>query len=275
MAQHPIWRGHLRLALVSCPVALYAAHRETENLHFHFLNPKTGHRVNMVTVDAGTREEVKRRDLTKGFEYAKEKYVTMEEADFDRARIESSEILNVNKFVPAASLDPIYYETSYIMVPDGEVGEDVYAVLREAIAKTGRIALSRLVIARRERAVALVPMGRGLVVHTLYEARDLHDVAPLLANVPDAAPDPEMVKLATQLIDRQTGEYDPADVEDRYERRLREVIDAKIAGEESPDAEAAPDQGNVIDLMTALKRSLGKPPAPAKKPAKTPARKRA
>lgn len=264
MALHPIWRGHLRLALVSCPVALYAAHRDTENLHFHYINPATGHRVNMITVDAETREELKRGQLVKGFEFKKDHYVVLEDADFARARIDSSDVLNVTKFVDAASLDPVFFENSYFMVPDGQVGEDVYAVLRQAVVSTGRVALSRLVIARRERAVAVMPMDRGLVLHTLYEARDLNDYAGLFGAVPDGTPDPEMVKLAVQLIERQAGRFDPADMEDRYEKRLREVIAAKVGGgDDDPDETDAPDRSNVIDLMTALKQSLSALPGKA------------
>ncbi len=272
MAQHPIWRGHLRLALVSCPVALYAAHRASENLHFHFINPGTGHRVRMVTTDAETGEELQRRDLVKGYEFKKDTYVVLDDEDFERAKIESSDVLNVAKFVPADSVDPVYYDSSYFVAPDGDVGADVYAVLREAIGEADKIALSRLVIARRERAVAILPLGRGLVLHTLCEPRDLHDWGALFASVPDAVPDPDMVKLAVQLVDRQTKPFDPADMEDRYEARLREVIEAKLAGHpDAADDEDEPDRSNVIDLMTALKRSLGGSPKPTS-PKKTPAR---
>jgi DNA end-binding protein Ku len=131
-------------------------------------------------------------------------------------------------------------------------------VLRDAIASTGKIALSRLVIARREHPIAIMPMGKGLVIHTLHEERDLNDYAGLFDTIPDAKPDPDMIQLATQLIDRQTGEYDPADVEDRYETRLRAMIEAKLKGEGiEPEAEEAPDHSNVVDLMAALRKSLG------------------
>ena len=152
MAEHhqrPIWRGHLRLALVSCPIALYSAHHASAELHFHFINPKTGNRVRMVTLDAGSEKEVERSDLVKGYEFKKDTYVLLDDADFERAKIDSSTVLTIDKFVPADAIDPVYYDTSYYMVPDGEAGQDVYAVLREAIGKTGRVALSRLVIARR------------------------------------------------------------------------------------------------------------------------------
>ena len=258
MAEHPIWRGHLRLALVTCPVALYSTLHESGNLHFHYINPATGNRVRMVTEDAETGEELSRRDLVRGYEFRKNEYVLLDEADFESARIDSSATLNVEKFVPAGAVHPIYFESSYYLVPDGDAGIDVYVVLRDAIRRTGHMALSRLVIARRERAVALLPMDRGMVLHTLHEARDLADPHTLFGAVPDTKPDPEMVRLAVQLIGRQTAEFDAADMEDRYEARLRAVIDAKLRGEGiTPEAAPAADQDNVIDLMQALKRSLG------------------
>ena len=256
--QHPIWRGHLRLALVSCPVALYTARAAAAELHFHFINPKTNNRVRMVTLDAGTSKEVHRGDLVKGYEFEKDSYVLLDDADFESAKIDSSTVLTVDKFVAADAIDPVYYDGSFYMVPDGEAGQDVYVVLRDAIAKTGRVALSRLVMARRERAVALMPLGHGLVMHTLHDEREVHDPEALFAGVPGAKPDPAMVKLATQLIDRQTGRFDLSDMEDRYEARLREVIEAKLRGEERPpEPEPEDNRGNVVDLMAALKRSLG------------------
>jgi DNA end-binding protein Ku len=292
MAARPIWRGHLRLALVTCPIALHNAERSSGSLNFHLINPKTGSRVRMVTLDAGTDEEISRRDLVKGYEFEKDRYVLMEDEDFEKARIESSSTLTVDKFVDLDSIDPLYFDSCYYMVPDGDAGQDVYVVLHDAIAQSKRAALSRLVMARRERAVAIRPMGKGLVLHTLREPRDLYSAEDLFDGIPEEKPDPEMVKLATQLIDRQAAKFEPADTEDRYETRLREVIAAKLQGEGiTPNAPAAPRGDNVIDLMAALKRSLGQEatgkngsqdsphePAPADKPAakrRTATRKRA
>ncbi len=262
---------------------------ERGNLRFHFINPKTGHRVRMITLDAETDEELSRSDLVKGYEFKKDHYLIMNKEDFDSARVESSSTITIEKFVDAESIDPIYYDSSYYLVPDGDAGRDVYVVLREAIAETGRVALSRVVMAGRERTIAIMPMQNGMVVHTLHEERDLNSPKELFDELPAGKPDPEMVKLATQLVDRQTGSYDPADVEDRYETRLRAVIEAKLKGEGlEPEAEEEPDRGNVVDLMAALKKSLGqttdKPKPPPKKaapkaaaatPARKPARKRA
>ena len=276
MAQRPIWRGYLQLALVTCPVAMYAANHDRGSLHFNLINPKTGNRIRMITQDAETGDELTRKDLVKGYEFKKDTYVVLTDEDFESARVESSSTIKVDKFVDIASVDPIYFDASYYLAPDGKAGKDVYAVLRDAITSTGKMALARVVIARRERAVGIMPMGPGLVAHTLHEERDLNNARDVFDDLPTGKSDPEMVRLATQLIERQAGKYDPADVEDRYEARLRDVIDAKLKGEgiEALDDEE-PDRGNVIDLMSALRKSLGnekevaasdeKPSPPSKK----------
>ena len=260
----PIWRGHLRLALVSCPIALYSVVRGSSGLHFHLINPKTGHRIRMVSQDAETEEEVSRGDLVKGYEFEKDRYVLLDDDDFEQARIESSSTLTIGKFVETDSIDPIFFDTSYYVAPDGDAGLDVFVVLRDAIRASGVAALSRVVIARRERAVAIIPSGNGLVCHTLQEPRDLWDAAALWADVAEVKPEADMVALATQLIRRQNGKFQPDDTEDRYEAKLREVIDAKLKGEGiTSEAVAEPDRVNVIDLMAALKASLGQEKAEA------------
>ncbi|NPD68584.1 Ku protein [Lichenicola cladoniae] len=262
MADRPIWRGQLRLALVSCPIALYSVRQPSQELHFHFINPKTGNRVRMVTQDSETDEELSRKDLQRGYEFKKDHYVLLDDEDFERARIDSSSVLSIDKFVRADSIDPIYFDSSYYLVPDGsgrDAADDVFVVLREAIAKTGRVALSRLVMSRRERAVALMPMGRGIVLHTLNDTREITAPDKLFEDISDAPADTEMVALAVQLIDRQTAKFQPGDMEDRYEARLREVIDAKLAGEDVQAPSEEPERDNVVDLMSALRKSLGEP----------------
>lgn len=258
MASRPIWRGHIRLALVSCPVALYSARHERGSIRFNMINPETGNRIKMVSQDAGTGAEVARKDTVKGYEFEKGHYVLMTDEDFASVKVESSAMMGVEKFVDAVSIDPIYYDASYYVAPDGKGAEDVYAVLREAIVQTGKVALTRVVIGQRERTVAVRPMDGGLVAHTLNEESDLNDAKGLFEPVQHIKVDPEMVKLAVQLVDRQAGAYDPADLEDRYETRLRALVEAKIAGHTPAEAaEAVPSTSNVIDLRAALMRSLG------------------
>ena len=196
----------------------------------------------------------------------------MSDDDLDSVKVDSSMMMTIEKFVDTASIDPVYYNSAYYLVPDDDAGKDVYVVLREAIAKTGKTALSRVVIAQRERTIALRPMGDGLMAHTLYEDRDLNSSQELFDDLAGIKSDPEMVQLATQLVQRQSGEYDAADLEDRYETRLRAMIDAKLNGEGvEPSEPEEPDRTNVVDLMAALKKSLSqekpeeKKAAPAKK----------
>ncbi len=227
----------------------------------------------MVTQDSGTGEPLERGKTVKGYEFDKNRYLILSDEDFESVKVESSSIMSVEKFVDSGSIDPVYFDASYFLAPDGKAGEDVYAVLREAIAKTGKTALTRVVISQRERTIALRPMGVGLMAHTLYEDRDLNSADDVFEKAVQIKTDPEMVDLAMQLIQRQSGQYDPADLEDRYETRLRALIDAKLAGGGLVTEPERPiERGNVIDLVAALKRSLaqaqtaGEPPKPVKAP---------
>jgi DNA end-binding protein Ku len=260
-------------------VALYSAKHDRGSIHFNLINSETGNRIRMVTQDAETDAPLSRKDLVKGYEFKKNTYLLLTDEDFESVKVDSSSVMTVEKFVAAGSIDPLYYDTSYFVAPDGDAGRDVYAVLYEAIEKSGKVALSRVVIAQRERTIALRPTDGGLVAHTLHEQRDINDAKAVFEDATTAKTDPEMVTLATQLIDRQTTTYDPSDTEDRYETRLRELIDAKLKGEGIEDeAHAEPDRGNVVDLMAALRKSLSqaddaeKPAPPSKAKAAAPAK---
>ena len=146
MAARPIWRGHLRLALVSCPVALYNARHDRSSIRFNLINPDTGNRIRMITQDAETGKELERRNLVKGYEFRKNQYLLLNDEDLNSVKVESSAVMTVEKFVDADSIDPVYYDAAYHLAPDGNAGRDIYAVLRGAIAKTGKVALSRVVI---------------------------------------------------------------------------------------------------------------------------------
>src|ERR1700760_4058214 len=195
MPARPIWRGHLRLALVSCPVALWNAKHDRAAIRFNMINPKTGNRIKMTTVDSDTEEEVQRGDLGKGYEFRKGQYLLLEDTDFESVKVESSSVMSIDKFVEVNSIDPIYYASSYYLAPDGEAGRDVYAVLHEAMAETGRVALARVVIGQRERTIALRAMDGGLVAHTLDEQRDINDAKAIFGDVAGIKTDPEMVQL--------------------------------------------------------------------------------
>lgn len=267
--QRPIWRGHLRLALVSCPVALYSAHHAQGSLHFHLINPDTGNRIRMVTQDAETGDELSRSDLVRGYEIQKDEYLVVTDDEFESVRVDSSDTIRIDKFVDAAAIDPLWFDAAYYMAPDSDAAADVYKVLREAVSRAGRVALSRVVIARRERAVAIRAAGPGFLVHTLHESRELNDPRELFASVRGPVSDDDMIGLAVQLVKRQDGTYDPSDFEDRYETRLRAVIAAKASGKRIKPPTLLPAPDNVIDLMAALKRSLAGevPEVPADKPA--------
>jgi DNA end-binding protein Ku len=179
--------------------------------------------------------------------------------------------MNIEKFVDTDSIDPVYYDAAYYVAPDGDAGRDVYAVLRGAIAKTGNTALAGIVISQRERTIGMRPTADGLMAHTLYEERDLNASKDLFDGLGSIKTEPEMVQLASQLVQRQSGQYDAADLEDRYETRLRAMIEAKLKCEGIDSGEpGVPERTSVVDLMAALKNSLGQAaddekPAPAKK----------
>jgi DNA end-binding protein Ku len=249
---------------------MYNARTERTSIRFHMINPDTGNRIKMVTKDSETGAELQRSSLVKGYEFSKGRYVLVSDEDLDSVKVESSAIMAVEKFIEAGSIDPIYFDESYYLAPDAKAGEDVYAVLREAIAKTGTIALTRVVISQRERTVALRHAGPGIIAHTLLEERDLNQAGQYFDEAAKLSVDPEMVDLATQLIKRQTGKYDPADIEDRYENRLRAMIDAKVAGMPLEPEERVYERSNVIDLVSALKKSLEEADASEAKAEKTP-----
>jgi len=280
MAARPSWQGHLRLSLVTCPVALYPATSEADTVRFNLINPQTNNRIKMKTVDAGTGEEVSRSDLVKGFAVAKNQYVLVDKEDFESVKLESTRIIDIESFVPAASIDRLYWDTPYHLVPSGKTGIEAFAVIREAMEKKGMIAIGRLVMSTRERICALEPGRDEIVLTTLRtheEVRDVEEAGPI--DLPKA--DPRMLEIAEKIIDQQRGDFDPTLFVDRYEEALRAVIARKREG--MPVAVAADEvpETNVVNLMDALRRSLGdagrekRPPAANRnKPAKSKARTR-
>ena len=256
MAARPSWEGHLRLSLVTCLVALYPATTEAETVRFNLINPKTNNRIKMKTVDAGTGEEVSRGDLVKGFEIAKGEYVLFDKDELDAVKIESTRIIDIEKFVPRTSIDRLYWDTPYHLVPSGKTGIEAYAVIRGAMVKQNMVVIGRLVMSTRERICAIEIVEGGLVLTTLRtaeEVRSLDDVGS-----PDLPkPDPQMLQIAEKIVAQQSGDFDPDEFRDRYEEALKALIEQKRKGKPVKPTKPANDDAKVIDLMAALKKSLG------------------
>jgi len=272
MAPRASWKGYLKLSLVSCPVRLYNAASSSERIAFNMLHKDTHNRVQMKPVDPELGQ-VERSDLVRGYEYEKNQYVILDEEDFAKARVESTETINIETFVDEDAVDGIYHDSPYYLAPDGAMAEETFVVIREAMKKTGKTAIARIVLSNRERIVSVGVRDRGMLVTTLRNPREIRGEAAYFEDIPANGADAEMLQLAEQLIKQKTGTFDPEQYTDRYEEALMEVIKAKIAGEE-PVVTAAPERGKVINLMDALKKSLdeAKPPAPSKS-RKAPARK--
>ena len=255
MAVRPSWEGHLRLSLVTCPVALYPATSEAETVHFNLINPETNNRIKMKTVDAGTGEEVSRGDLVKGFEVAKGEYVLFDKEELDAVKLESTRIIDIEKFVPRASIDRLYWDTPYHLVPMGKTGIEAYAVIRAAMAKQNKVAIGRLVMSTRERVCAIEIEEGGLVLNTLRTAEEVRAIDDI--GSPDLPkPDPQMLQIAEKIIEQQEAKFDPTEFKDRYEDALRDLIARKSKGEKLVTSEAPEEEDKVVDLMEALKKSL-------------------
>lgn len=266
MAARPSWEGHLRLSLVTCPVALWPATTEAETVRFNLINPKTNNRIRMKTIDAGTGEELSRGDLVKGFAIAKDEYVLLDKEDFESVKLESTRIIDIEKFVPRTSIDRLYWDAPYHLVPNGKTGIEAFAVIREAMRKRGMVAIGRLVMSTRERVCAIEIEEDALVLTTLRtteEVRTLDEIGH-----PDLPkPDAQMLDIAEKIVAQQSGEFDPSEFNDRYEEALRGLIEEKKKGRPVKPMKAPEADTNVIDLMAALKKSLeGEGPVERRKP---------
>jgi DNA end-binding protein Ku len=255
MPSRPVWEGHLRLSLVACPVSLYAATSSADDVRFHLINPATGNRIRTQTVDPEVGE-VERKHLVRGFEVEKDKYVLLTDEDIKSVRLESTRTIEIERFVDAKDIDRVWWNVPYYLVPDGKAGIDAFVVIRAAMCKAGQLALGRVVIGTRERMVAIEPRGTGMLVTTLRSHDEVRDSGTLFGAIPAGKPDPRMIAIAEQIIAQQAGPFDPTAFNDRYEDALRELIRDKQ--QQGGGVSAPPPQDdNVIDLMDALRRSLG------------------
>ena len=258
MAYRPTWQGHLKLSLVTCPVALYTAVSSGKDVHFNLINPATNNRIKMVTTDPDTGP-ISRSDLVKGYEVDKGRYVLLTEDEIRSVRLESTKTINIERFVPAADIDRLYWDSPYFLAPDGKLADEAFGVIREAMRSEGQVALGRVVISTRERLLALEPRGKGIIAHTLRTAAEVRDAEEVFQSISDALPDPSMIAIAKQIIKQQEGPFDPSQFVDRYEEALKALIAEKQKGM-APVGVAEPrDTTQVIDLMAALKASLQGP----------------
>lgn len=254
-AMRPTWEGHLRLSLVTCPVAIYTATERAADVHFNLINPKTNNRIRMQTVDAGTGKVVDRSDLVKGFALSKNKYVLFEPEELDAVKLESTRVIDIEEFVDASSIDRIYWDEPYYLAPAGRTGIEAYAVIRAAMEKQEKVALGRLVMHQRERICALEPREGGILLTTLRTHDEIRSTAEVFdRHLP--RPDSRMLEVAEKIIAQQEAEFDPSAFKDRYEDALRDLIKRKAKGEEVVRSDEPEEAEKVVDLMDALRRSL-------------------
>jgi len=255
MAPRAYWKGYLKLSLVSCPIAIFPATSEREKISFHQLNKKTGHRIRYQKVDADSGAEVPADQIVKGYEVSKGEYIELEPEELEAVAIESKRMIEIDTFVPRDEIDDLYLNDPYYVVPDGEVGQQAFAVIREAIRKEGMVALGKVVFTSREHVMLLEPRGKGLVGVTLrfpYEVRKEEDY---FDDVTDEKVPKDMLELATHIVETKKSHFQPEKFDDRYEEALKDLLDKKQHGKkiERP-TERAP--AKVINLMDALRRSV-------------------
>jgi DNA end-binding protein Ku len=264
----------LRLSLVSCAVALQSAVKRRNDIQFHLINPATHNRIRMVPTDPDTGP-IERSELVKGYEVEKNRYVVVSQDELDEVQPETTHVLDIEHFVDASTIDRLFWDEPYLLFPDGAVAVEAYSVIRDALAKTNRIALGRVTLHTRERLMALEPRGRGIIAYTLRMRDDVADPEQAFAGIPESDTDARMGDIAEKIIDQLESPFDPTQFEDRYEKAVKALIERKERGERTTVTAPPPEEGKVIDLMEALRRSLKSPKStPAKSsPAKSTAAK--
>lgn len=261
MAARPIWRGQIRLALVSIPVELYPATKSGSSISFHQVHEPTGKRIRYEKVVPGVGP-VDRDEIMKGYEVSKGHYVLLDPEEIEKVKLESKKTLDLVQFVDVGDIDAVYYEKPYYVVPSDDLAEDAFVVLRDALRKAKKVGIGQLAMRGQEYVVALKPCGKGILLETLRYADEVHKANSYFRDIEDRKPDEDMLDLASMLIEKKTGEFDASDFKNRYIDALRQLIEEKqrSKGEkiiQDPDADEPPARGgNVIDLMAALKKSL-------------------
>jgi DNA end-binding protein Ku len=277
MAARAIWRGQIRLALVSIPVELFPATRSGAQIQFHQVHEPSGKRIKYEKVVPGIGP-VDRDEIIKGYEVSKGEYVLLEPEEIESVKLESRKTLDLSQFVDLTDIDPMYFEKPYYVVPADDLAEEAFVVVREALRQSKKVGIGQLAMRGQEYIVALKPCGRGMLIETLRYADEVNKAQSYFRDIGDAKPDEDLLDMAASLIDKKSGKFDAKEFHNRYVDALKDLIaeKRKKKGElviQDPD-KSEPKGSNVIDLMAALKKSLGddKPAkAAAKKPAAKPA----
>jgi DNA end-binding protein Ku len=255
MAPRAYWKGFLRLSLVSCPILLYPATSEREKVRFHQINKETGNRVRYKKIDEDTGKEVEQSDIIKGYEASKGSYIELEPEELEAVAIESTRMIDIEQFVPKKEIDELYLGNPYYIVPDGEVGQQAFAVIREAIKEKGMVAIGRVVFTSREHVIALEPRGKGMMGITIRYAYEVRDEKDYFADLGDEKITKEMMDLASHIVKTKQGHFQPDKYEDRYEEALKDLLKKKAAGKKIERVEHE-EPTNVVNLMDALRASV-------------------
>jgi len=270
MAPRAYWKGYLKLSLVSCPIALYPASSSSERVSFSRVNRKTGNRLKQQLVDSETGEVVDKENIGRGYEVGKGQYLVIEDEEIEKIRTESTRTIDIDSFVPRAEIDDRYLDSPYYMAPTDQVGQEAFAVIRDAIREKGMVGLGRVVLARREHVVMLEAFDKGLLAITVRYPYEVRDPAAYFEDLPDLKLPDEMKELAAHIVDSKASHFNPAEFEDHYETALVEMLQARQAGQilSPPTEEVTPRR--VINLMDALRASMSaetkkKPPAASTK----------
>ncbi len=265
----PYWKGYLKLALVSCPIAVYTGTSSSERVSFRQVNKKTGNRLRQQLVDEVTREAVDNEEKARGYEYSKGEYILVDDDELDAVAIESNHTIDIDSFGPREQIDERYLDSLYYITPNDQVGLEAFAVIREAMKDKGMAALGRIVLAKRERVMMLQPLGKGLMGTTLRYPYELRDPKEYFDDIQDIKIAPDMLKLAEHIVETKEADFDPAQFVDQYEQAIVEMLKQKQDGIPAKTDKSAPPAPNVVNLMDALRRSVAEEKAQKGAPKKS------
>jgi Ku protein len=253
MAPRAYWKGSLKLSLVTCPIALYPA-----STHFHQINTNTGHRLKQQMVDEQTGRVVDKEHNGRGYELSKGRYVEIDEQELDAVKLESTHTIEIDDFVPAEDIDERYLDKPYYIVPNGKAGADAFVVIRDAMKQKDKVALARVVLSNREHVVALKPLGKGLLGTTLRYPYELRDEDDYFEDIPSPRISKDMIDLAVYILDTKASKFDPHKFKDKCETALKALVKRKAARKTIEVPEQKEEESNVIDLVDALRQSVGR-----------------